>query len=343
MKINFDVDKSLKLSPPSYPNGVKFTKRVVLNRNKVKFNKQIQTYRVEVNLTQHINELKDSYVVNGFLHNQKPQVIKVDPTSSKFYIGVSGHNRDQAQEELEWETAIYDIVEFDSPLDELKFAYIDNQHTPAASSKYDDIVKGLSKAHDSGFTDLTDDNNLKNLISIIAADYTQSQQKTIFTKYRDTKSKYESIQPYDGVKANEKALELGQPIQGDGAYEDVEEYGFVKEPGGYKTLLHDGLKLWLEEDANIPIKVTGYVKNPTPENLETKRNNWIQELDRMKNFIYNVCSALTGIPKEQIDQSKYPFVFNGFLPQRISPDIQNGGKPIEEGLVDAKGNPWSNK
>lgn len=338
MKISIDLDKSLKLCPPNYPKGVNFQKRLILNRDKVKFNKQHQTYRVEVNLRPHINALKDSYTVNDFIYTEKPQVIKIDPNNPKFYIGVVGHNRDEAQEELGWQTSIYDVVTFDSPLDELKFAYKSNQHNPAAGSKYEDILKGLSKAHDTNMIDLTDDDNLKKLIANVASNFTAAQQKTIFKKFRDTKSKYESIQPYDGPSANEKANELSLPILGDGNYEEVGEYGFVKEPGGYKTLLHDGLKLWLRENASDPIKVTGYVKNPNPTNIVEKRMSWKKELDKMKSFMFQVCSQLTGMKVEEIEKrNKWPFVYNGFLPQNLTPDTSNGGLPMETGLVDVNG------
>tara|TARA_B100001175_G_C19428110_1_gene599721 strand:+ start:133 stop:1185 length:1053 start_codon:yes stop_codon:yes gene_type:complete len=346
MKLELDLARSLELCPPekiySKNKGVKFIKRVVLNRNKVKFNKQFQTYRVEVNLRQNITDLKKSYSVFGFLHDKPPQVISVSKTNSKFYDGDVGHNRDEAQEENGIETAIYDIVDYTSPLAKLEFAYQSNHHAPAAGSKDEDILKGLSKAHDSGWTNLKDDKELKKLISVIAGDTEEKDRIRIFKKYRATKSKYDSIQPYDGTSANAKAETLGLPIKGDYSYEqednDVSEYGYVKDPGGYKTLLHDGLKTWLANDANIEINVTGYVHNPTPENLKDKRVSYINELVSMKNFLINVCHEMTGVEKNEIKKlNKYPFKFKGFLPQNITPDVTNGGLAVEGGLVDENG------
>ena len=349
MKISFDLAKSLKLSPPVYPKGVKFINRLILNRDKVQFNKEDQTYRVQVNLETAVPKLKDSYTAKGFIYTKPPQVVRVSKTNPKFYKGFSGHNRDEAQDLLEWETAIYDIVEFDTPLDELKLAYTLNDHPPETPSKYEDIIKGLNKASEE-MIDLTDDQKLKDLIDDIAPGFTKTGRKRIFKKYRENNSKYESIQPYGGEKANKTAMELMAPMKGDFNYDDimgedgnikykgVNRYGFVKEPGGYKTLLHDGFKLWLREGASDNIYVTGYVKDPTPKNLVEKRTAWKKELNKMEDFIYTICSKLTDMSVKDIkSKGKYPFVFNGFLPHNKTPDITNGGRATEAGLVDVNG------
>ena len=70
MKISFDLAKSLKLSPPKYPKGVKFINRLILNRDKVQFNKENQTYRVQVNLETAVPQLKDSYTAKGFIYTK---------------------------------------------------------------------------------------------------------------------------------------------------------------------------------------------------------------------------------------------------------------------------------
>lgn len=343
MKLQLDVAQSLKMCPPNYPEGVKFIKRVILNRNKVKFNKSIQIYRVQVNLTPHVNELKESYSVYGHLHDQPVSVVEVSKTNPKFYDGVAGHNRDEALEALDVETMIYDIVEFSSPRAKLEFAYKSNHHAPAAKSKDEDIINGLLKAHDEKMADLTVDQELKDFIDIIAADFDETAKKRLFRKYRAKKSKYESIQPYDGESANAKAEELGYPIKGDYSVEnsdgEITDYGYVKDPGGYKTLLHDGFKTWLSKKCKIDINVTGYVKNPSPSNLESKRKSYVNELDDMEDFVYDVCSKMTGITIDEIKKrNKYPFKFRGFLPQNKTPDVNNGGLPVETGLVDQHGN-----
>jgi hypothetical protein len=350
MKIAFDLAKSLNECPPTFSKtkGVKHINRLILNRDKVEFGKTSQTYRVDVNLDDNISNLKQSYSANGFIYTQKPQVVRKSDKNPKFYTGVSGHNRDEAQESLEWETAIYDIVEFDTPLDELKFAYEDNQHPPAAGTKPKDILKGLTKASGK-MVNLKDDKTLTKLIAILAADKSLSKQKTIFDNFREDNSKYDSIKPYGGESANIKAMELEAPVKGDKNYDDVlidgkvkykgvNRYGYVKEPGGYKTLLFDGLRLWHNEGCSDDINVTGYVKDPTPTNLFEKRSLWMKEFKKMEDFTYDMCSNMTGMSVADIkSKGKFPFKFNGFLPQNLSPDITNGGNPVETDIVDIKG------
>ena len=144
-------------------------------------------------------------------------------------------------------------------------------------------------------------------------------------------------------------MELEAPVKGDKNYDDVlvdgkvrykgvNRYGYVKEPGGYKTLLFDGLRLWHNEGCSDDINVTGYVKDPTPTNLFEKRSLWMKEFKKMEDFTYDMCSNMTGMSVADIkSKGKFPFKFNGFLPQNLSPDITNGGNPVETDIVDIKG------
>ena len=67
MKTLFDVELSLKQSPPMYPAGVRLVKRVVLKRKDVSYRKQ-DNPRVHNIIAEDLPPLRDSLIVNGWEH-----------------------------------------------------------------------------------------------------------------------------------------------------------------------------------------------------------------------------------------------------------------------------------
>ena len=336
---DIDLQRSKEQSPSNYSDGVILKKRIRTLRSNCTWS-ATQEFRVDVNNIQNIRDLTDSYKVYGMLYDEPVQVVEVDPNNKDRFLGVAGHHRDKAQEELGWDYAIYDVVEFETPQDRIAFGATSNHHTPKACLTKEDLVKVITMAVKDGSKGCltNDDASVKGFISRIAKNKTSSQQDGIFKKYRSTKSKYESMKPLDGKAANELAAELNVPYEGDENIADSGECGYVKEPGGYKTLLFDGLRLWHNEGCSDDINVTGYVKDPTPTNLFEKRSLWMKEFKKMEDFTYDMCSNMTGMSVADIkSKGKFPFKFNGFLPQNLSPDITNGGNPVETDIVDIKG------
>jgi hypothetical protein len=331
-----DIEKSEKLSPPNYPKGVKHIKRIRTLRSNCTW-KQDQEFRVDVNNLPNVRQLQDSYIVNGILYDEPVQVVIVDPDNKDRFIGVIGHHRDEAQENLGWDYAIYDVVIFEKPIDRIKLGATSNQHRPHARSTPEDLAKIITMAVKEGSL-LNDDKSIKEFIEVIAKDRTEGQQDTIFKKYRINKSQFDSMLPLDGEKANKLAKELGVPFEGDKNLSDSGEYGYVKEPGGYKSVMHDGLKTWIKDDQDIV--VTGYIIHPKPAKLYKSRKTWKQGIDNMNDFLYEVAAKLTDLKKEDVIKlGLSPFKYGGFLPQVVTNDPKQGGLPKENGIVDVNGQP----
>jgi len=339
--INKDIDlqKSKEQSPSNYPDGVIFKKRIRTLRSNCTW-KQDQLFRVDVNNLHNVRQLEESYKVYGILYDEPVQVVMVDPDNKDRFIGVTGHHRNEAQENLGWDYAIYDVVEFKKPIDRITFGAISNQHKPRAASTIEDIVKMIAMAVGDGERGYlpNDDVSIKAFIDIIAKDRTEFKRRFIFRKYRTIKSKFDSMKPLDGEKANELADSLEAPYGGDKNFVDSGEYGYVKDTGGYKSVMHDGLKLWLRDDKDIV--VTGYITHPKPSNLYKKRKSWKEDIDNMNNFLYSVAAKLTNMKVEDIKKlNKSPFNYGGFLPQVVTNDPKQGGLPKENGIVDVNGQP----
>ena len=339
--INKDIDlqKSKEQSPSNYPDGVIFKKRIRTLRSNCTW-KQDQLFRVDVNNLHNVRQLEESYKVYGILYDEPVQVVMVDPDNKDRFIGVTGHHRNEAQENLGWDYAIYDVVEFKKQIDRITFGAISNQHKPRAASTIEDIVKMIAMAVGDGERGYlpNDDVSIKAFIDIIAKDRTEFKRRFIFRKYRTIKSKFDSMKPLDGEKANELADSLEAPYGGDKNFVDSGEYGYVKDTGGYKSVMHDGLKLWLRDDKDIV--VTGYITHPNPSNLYKKRKSWKEDIDNMNNFLYNVSAKLTNMKVEDIKKlNKSPFKYGGFLPQVVTNDPKQGGLPKENKIVDVNGQP----
>jgi len=333
---DIDIEKSLKQSPPSYPTGVIFIKRIRVKRDRCTW-PETQEFRVQGKNIDNISSLKNSYLVNGLLYDEPVQVVEVDPNNKDRFIGIAGYHRNAAQEKIGWDVAIYDVVEFKTPRDRLSFGYTSNHHRPAQSTDKYDIFKGIKTAIDSDF--ISDNKaDILNLLDIIAADKTLTQRESFYTSYRKEHSMFENLESFGSIKANEKAEELQIPHLGKKGEPETGDYGYIKAPGGHYNVIYDGCKLWLEDGRDI--YVTGYITNPNPVKLKERRKTEKENIINLSEFLYKVASKLTDVPVEEIRaKGKSPFKYNGFLPQVISADPTNGGLPVEIGKVDFDGTP----
>jgi len=333
---DIDIEKSLKQSPPSYPTGVIFIKRIRVKRGLCTW-LETQEFRVQGKNKDNVSSLKDSYIVNGLLYDEPVQVVEKDRDNKDRFKGIAGYHRDSAQEQLGWDYAIYDVVEFKTPRIRLSFGYTSNHHRPAQTTTRHDIFKGISKAIDTGVI-TNEDYDVKDFIDEIASDRTPAARKSLFESYRRNHSAFENLESFGSKEANLKADELNLPHLGDKGFNASGSFGYIKEPGGYKTVMHDGLKLWLSEDEDI--MVTGYITNPDPATIMKRRKHDKESIDKLNNFLYNVAAKLTDIPVDEIKaKGKSPFKYNGFLPQVISADPGKDGLPVENTKVDFDGTP----
>ena len=340
--IDLDLERSKKECPPQNPPGGKHLKRIRSRRDLTTW-PEAQPYRVLVNNQPHVRDLTNSYSINHMIYTEPPQVVVVDPDNPKRFIGIIGYQRNKAQENLGWDMAIYDVVEYDTPLDQLEHGFTSNTvQNPRAGSTIEDLAKGACLAIERKLIPNTD-KAIKAHINRIAADKTDPQKRNIFKKVRNKKSAHDSMRPLDGKSANELAAEHEIPYGGgvEESYEVTGQYGFIKEPGGFKTVMHDGLRLWLEYDE--PIYVTGYITHPNPATIKSRRNTWEKEIVRLNEMIYKISAKVTGMDLDSVRElGNSPFISHGFLPQIISPDVTKGGKEQETSRVDKDGNSLDN-
>tara|TARA_R110000772_G_scaffold266532_1_gene389155 strand:+ start:183 stop:1265 length:1083 start_codon:yes stop_codon:yes gene_type:complete len=328
----FNVDRSLELSPPNYPKGVHFVKRIVTKRDKSDWSQKYQP-RSNILKEDNVANIRISYQENGFLENEPVQVVTPSVTSEKEFEGVGGFNRDTAQGILGWESTIVDIVKFDTPLIRRIYAYESNHvFNPRAKNVKADILHGIKEAVKSGEISQSSDVEIKDFIARAAADFSASERTTIFNTYRSGNSKFANLQPYNAPLANEAAKNLDLQYGGK-LNMSVQGTAYIKDSGNSKTLFYDGLKKNIEHGENVT--VYGYVKDPEPTNLFDKRMTWLRQFRDLQVFHKNVVKNNSA----DNDFERVIF-FGGFLPQDITPTGANSD-PKESGLVDVNGRAWN--
>ena len=338
--ILLDVERSLKESPPNYPKGVNFKKRIVTNRNNLIRDYQPRNLK---KVLDNIMNIKKSYEIE-FLYSEPVKVGELNENDKKKTNLLSGYNRDEAEKALHWGSTLIDIVEFDTPLRRREFIYEENIiRAPRSGNTKADLAKGVKDAIVSEEIDNTDAAIL-DFLDIVAVDKNEQDKRAILKKTRALVSPYTNMTPYAGPSANEKAKELGIPFGGLNNKNANGVIGYVISGGNSKSVFSDATELARKHgvDRYARIEIYGYIDNPEPSTLQGNRKEFldVEHFGWFETKLKENISYSTGIDlKNKIwDSFKSPFVFCGFLPQ--SGEVNEFGNLVETGLVDEYGNPF---
>ena len=349
MKQEFNVNKSLEECSPSkiYRKGTIFKKRLILNRNSVTYPRDENPRELQVN-TDNVPSLKDSFEVNGFITSCPPPTVKVDPNNSARFIGLSGYHRNAAASALNWETMIYDVLEFDSPKDELLHKCNSNAHkTPTIEQTNDDVAKNVIIALERKYIS-NDDDSIMDFISNAAPEKTSKKHKDIYKKVRERHGKYSTVITYHAGNGENSAysfaLQHNIPYDGDRLKDQSGVLGYITGDITPKTTLFGAKKLSRMYDGENIYIFSWIKKDPKPNPaMRIQRKSW---KDKFDDFIKEDCESMRFIAQRcgfdiplDVLIKNHPVKFVGFLAQDIAPDETKGGRPTEEGIVDVDGNP----
>ena len=335
--IDFDIERSLKESPPDYPKGVNFKKRIVANRNNLIRNFQPRNLELQIS---NVAPIRNSYEINGVLYNQPVKAGEANDKDKRKINLLSGYTRDAAEEELGWGATMIDILEFDTPRIRREFMYTSNiVQNPRTGNTNADIAKGVADGIEAGEIK-NDDVDILAFLDVVAADKTEKQKESITKLARKLKSPYANMKPYDGPRANAKLKELGLQYAGMSSKE-AEGIAYARPTGYSKGVFWDSLELAKKYGGTTfaPVVIYGYIENPKPSQLKADRKAWLKDFKRMEEKMIDVISFGMDMSIGDVRKDlKCPFVFGGFLPQDTTPN--SSGKIKETGIVDEYGNPF---
>tara|TARA_B100001564_G_scaffold31980_1_gene23418 strand:+ start:1220 stop:2236 length:1017 start_codon:yes stop_codon:yes gene_type:complete len=334
MQILIDREKSLKNSPPSYPDGINQTKRLNINLDRLIEDKQIRVLKLNLDNTE---DIRTSLKVNGWLYD-KPVPVVVETDKSKYRL-LCGYNRVQALKDLDMSSVIVDVVE-GSPRRILEYSFISNHIAPETGNTIADLVNGVKIAVNTKVIENTD-KDVKAFINVTAADKLPKTKDKIFNDFReDVRKEGDTIKPYN-IPMIKKVAEDVLNIQyaGSGNKTIKDHLGYVTHNGLNKTIMLNsiiGLRKSLGKIKKVMIY--GYVDKPKAVSLTSDRQDFLETLDKDKKSWIAHYAYMLGKTAKQIEKDLiWPFEFGGFLPQDETPDPKNEGKPKESTLVDVKG------
>ena len=353
-KIMFDVNKSLaecppeiyysQLGPDGKPlfNGIRHKKRLVLNRNLVSYRLEDQIREADAG-EDRVDVVQGSYSNVGFLYNKIPQSIIVDPNDPKRFLGVVGFGRDEAQENLGWETAIYDVIEYDKPIDLEAFkvnSNDDNDHVPAFPNTKTTILKSVVNAIDKKvITD--DDDAILAYLKRIARSKPKWHEPILTTIRKEHISRWPTMTAFSTARAKKEAVRLGLPYEGDKNKKTI-FLGYARKFTTLKNFFWDGMTM-SKKYGWQKVYLSTWVDEPNPQSLSTNRKEIKDNFDKMEDMFNVWVSNYLDMPIDKVrekSEGRFPLVFNGFFAQDEEKQTDDGGVPKEVDLVDENGKPW---
>jgi hypothetical protein len=355
VKINFDIEKSLKENSPTsyynqtdsqgmrlFPKGVRFVKRIVINRNLV-------TFRVKDNIREEdageerVNGIVASFKEKRYLYNKAVPAIIVDPNSPKRYLGVSGFGRDAAHEILGWESCLYDILEFDTPYDLEVFknnSNNDDDHIFAAPNTNTTTIKSVVHSlYNKWFPD-TDEAILAFIKDITRGKSNAYQEGLLNTIRKEHISRWPTMKSLSSSRAKVLAKELNLPFDGD-KNPKTESLGYVRKFTSKKGFLYDGMEM-SRKNGYQDVSLTTWIDEPKPTTLTASRKEIYHKILGIESMVHGWISHIIDMPIEEVQKrskDRFPLKFNGFFAQNEEIDDTKGGLPMEEGVVDVDGTP----
>ena len=197
MQLLYDINRSLKANPPSYPSdkGIKFIERKdgVLSKLKIMTPTGVLLQPREKSLEEGQYGLEHSYRVNGVLYDKEVMVVELRADGEEELI--SGYGRNATFAKIGAKRYFYDLVEFESPYWKEVWKRRFNtskdhvaKGTPNSEGTY---LKGLvaMKSIDS-FDDKDDDVIREALFDMSNGDLELDDIEKLLTKFRKSNSKY---------------------------------------------------------------------------------------------------------------------------------------------------------
>ena len=353
-KLHFDLDRSHRECPADvyykqlgtdgkslFP-GIHHKHRIVLNRNLVSFRLEDQI-REEDAGEDRVDVVQWSYKNVGFLYPKIPQAIIVDPNDPTRFLGVVGYGRDEAQKNLGWETAIYDVITYDKPIDLEAFKVCSNDdedHVPAFPNTKATILRSVVNAiYKKVIKD--DDDAILVYLKRIARSKPNWHKPILSTIRKEHISRWPTMTALSTSRAKKEATRLGLPYEGD-KNKKTTSLGYARKFTSLKNFFWDGFTTSVKHGFS-KVYLSTWVDEPNPKSLPIDRERIKKDFDKMEDMFNVWVSHYLDMPIDKVREEgkgRFPLVFNGFFAQDKEKQTDNGGVAKEVDLVGVDGKPW---
>tara|TARA_B100000900_G_scaffold224279_1_gene190257 strand:- start:409 stop:1425 length:1017 start_codon:yes stop_codon:yes gene_type:complete len=323
-------DEGNKLFP-----GVKFVKRIVMNRDKVSY-KIDEQIREEDAGEDRVKKLIPSYRQRGFIYSKPPQAIMIDPSDPKRYSGLAGFGRHEAQDILGITHMMYDILEFDKPLYKEAFKVNSNDtddHVPATLNTKTTIIKSVVNAVTAGIVE-DDDDAILQYLSLICRSRPDWHSTILSTIRKEHIARFDTMKAWNTSSAKKYAKKNDLPYEGNGN-KNVAGLGYVRKWTSAKNVFWDSMIMSYKYGFKKVGLIT-WVDEPNPATLEGDRQKIRSEFSKMEGIFQLWIANYLDMGIDEVrkrGKGRFPMEFTGFLPQDTSPNTDNGGEPIENTIV----------
>ena len=335
MKLLFDIEKSLSINPPNYGVGIKW-----IRRQKVKLidlvivddNGNSLQSREKEHVEQSHNDLDTSFKANGVLYDREVMVCKLRK-DGRLELH-SGYNRLYVLTSNGVSHYFVDVVTYDNPYFEVLWKRRFNstadhigKGTPNTEGTY---LNGLSEAKEKETLDWESDEKVKEALRFMArGSKTEKQISALLKKWRQTNNPNPFIRGLNTAMANKLSMKMGLPHKGyckDGSLDYYGQCGFNRYSGDISSKIVTFAKLF--DERKVPIKIYGFIEHVVLDQIENQRQEFLNDFNNGLQWI-----------KDHLQPKYHNMVqFEGFHAQDRSKNSEDGGLPIERGIVDVKGN-----
>ena len=267
------VQDSLEVCPPIQYRGGRFLGRYIIPDTFVRYNPEEQP-RDKSNDADHVNDLVNSYEVQGYMISANPPIASFDEQSIDLtqLRGQSGFNRKESREKFGQEVAIYDVYEWESRLAEVIARNQANHHqNPQLSQTKHDYLKEVCNAVH-GNVIPADADAINDFVDEIASDKTAKIRTWIKKTALNNCQVYPNFRTYNSTGTGKDTLKgflisQGYPKQGIEGRDDkaLEEQGCITYCAGNG----DNMQAWARgiqhgTNKDLTVWIFGYAPNRVP-------------------------------------------------------------------------------
>ena len=333
MQIQYDIQRSLKVSPPNYGKGITW-----IDRKSIKLDSLVTVDSKGVSLNPRQKDLETpdheglTFEKQGVLYDKEVMVCELRKDNLQELL--SGFGRKYYFEKKSIDTYFLDVIKFDND-------YWKAVWKRRFNSGKDHVAKGIPNTEGSlllGLSEARKEESFNwkdNTACLEALDFMANGSKSVdqleklLAKYRQTNHKDDNVRALNTEMANTLSVKMGLPHKGyckDASKPYFGKIGYNIYNGDFSSNMKKMIDFY--DSYKTQIELYGFIQHIIVEKLPNDR----------KNFVKDVKKTIKWMNSHFSKKYKDIVSFKGFHGQLRTKNPADGGDPTERGIVDVNGN-----